>query len=46
MILQKLKQMQKDILEKISKAVITVPACFNDAQRQATKMQVRLRDLM
>ena len=30
--------MQKDILgEKVTEAVITVPAYFNDAQRQATK---------
>ncbi len=38
MILQKLKQSAEDYLgEKITKAVITVPAYFNDAQRQATK---------
>jgi molecular chaperone DnaK len=38
MILQKLKQSAEDYLgEKVSKAVITVPAYFNDAQRQATK---------
>jgi molecular chaperone DnaK len=38
MILQKLKQAAEDYLgEKVSKAVITVPAYFNDAQRQATK---------
>ncbi len=38
MILQKLKQAAEDYLgEKIDKAVITVPAYFNDAQRQATK---------
>src|SRR5213593_4893959 len=38
MILQKLKQSAEDYLgEKIDKAVITVPAYFNDAQRQATK---------
>jgi molecular chaperone DnaK len=38
MILQKLKQAAEDYLgEKISDAVITVPAYFNDAQRQATK---------
>ena len=29
--------MQKITLEKVTKAVITVPAYFNDAQRQATK---------
>ena len=38
MILQKLKQSAEEYLgEKITKAVITVPAYFNDAQRQATK---------
>ncbi len=38
MILQKLKAAAEDFLgEKVSKAVITVPAYFNDAQRQATK---------
>jgi molecular chaperone DnaK len=38
MILQKLKKAAEDYLgEKIQKAVITVPAYFNDAQRQATK---------
>ena len=38
MILQKLKQAAEDYLgEKVTKAVITVPAYFNDAQRQATK---------
>ena len=38
MILQKLKTDAEAYLgEKISKAVITVPAYFNDAQRQATK---------
>jgi molecular chaperone DnaK len=38
MVLQKLKQAAEDYLgEKISDAVITVPAYFNDAQRQATK---------
>jgi len=38
MILQKLKVDAEAYLgEKISKAVITVPAYFNDAQRQATK---------
>jgi len=38
LILQKLKQAAEDHLgEKISDAVITVPAYFNDAQRQATK---------
>jgi molecular chaperone DnaK len=38
MILQKLKAAAEDFLgEKVTKAVITVPAYFNDAQRQATK---------
>ena len=38
MILQKLKQAAEEYLgTTISKAVITVPAYFNDAQRQATK---------
>src|SRR5918911_132799 len=37
-ILQKLKQAAEDYLgEKVTDAVITVPAYFNDAQRQATK---------
>jgi molecular chaperone DnaK len=38
MILQKLKQAAEEYLgSPVSKAVITVPAYFNDAQRQATK---------
>ena len=38
MVLQKLKQSAEDYLgAKVEKAVITVPAYFNDAQRQATK---------
>ncbi len=38
MVLQKLKQAAEDYLgEKITRAVITVPAYFNDSQRQATK---------
>ena len=38
MVLQKLKQAAEDYLgEKVSDAVVTVPAYFNDAQRQATK---------
>src|SRR5918994_60806 len=37
-ILQKMKQSAEDYLgQKIDKAVITVPAYFNDSQRQATK---------
>jgi molecular chaperone DnaK len=38
MILQKLKQSAEDYLgQPVTQAVITVPAYFNDAQRQATK---------
>jgi molecular chaperone DnaK len=38
MILQKMKQSAEDYLgQKVDKAVITVPAYFNDSQRQATK---------
>src|SRR5687768_11353933 len=38
MILQKMRQTAEDYLgQKVSRAVITVPAYFNDAQRQATK---------
>jgi len=38
MILQKLRSAAEDFLgEKVTKAVITVPAYFNDSQRQATK---------
>ena len=38
MILQKMKQTAKDYLgQKVTQAVITVPAYFNDSQRQATK---------
>ncbi len=38
MVLQKLKQAAEEYLgQGVSKAVITVPAYFNDAQRQATK---------
>jgi molecular chaperone DnaK len=37
-VLQKLKKAAEDYLgEKVTEAVITVPAYFNDAQRQATK---------
>ena len=37
-ILQKMKETAEDYLgEKVEQAVITVPAYFNDAQRQATK---------
>ena len=38
MILQKMKQTAEDYLgQEVTEAVITVPAYFNDAQRQATK---------
>jgi molecular chaperone DnaK len=38
MVLQKMKQTAEDYLgEKVTDAVVTVPAYFNDAQRQATK---------
>ncbi len=38
MVLQNLKSYAEEYLgEKVEKAVITVPAYFNDAQRQATK---------
>ena len=38
MILQKMKQTAEDYLgNKVEKAVVTVPAYFNDSQRQATK---------
>ena len=38
MILQKMRQTAEDYLgQKVGRAVITVPAYFNDAQRQATK---------
>jgi molecular chaperone DnaK len=46
MVLQKLKQAAEDYLgEKLEKAVITVPAYFNDAQRQATKDAGRIAGL-
>lgn len=45
-ILQKLKRDAEDYLgEKITDAVITVPAYFNDAQRQATKDAGRIAGL-
>ncbi len=38
MVLQKMKQTAEDYLgEKVTEAVITTPAYFNDSQRQATK---------
>src|SRR5881409_2262631 len=46
MILQKLKQAAEDYLgEKVTQAVITVPAYFNDSQRQATKDAGRIAGL-
>ncbi|MFI5294834.1 MAG: molecular chaperone DnaK [Thermodesulfovibrionales bacterium] len=46
MILQKLKQSAEDYLgEKITEAVITVPAYFDDSQRQATKDAGRIAGL-
>jgi molecular chaperone DnaK len=46
MILQKLKSAAEDYLgQKVDKAVITVPAYFNDAQRQATKDAGRIAGL-
>ena len=45
-ILQKMKQTAEDYLgETVSEAVITVPAYFNDAQRQATKDAGRIAGL-
>src|ERR1700752_1588920 len=46
MILQKLKKAAEDYLgEAVTEAVITVPAYFNDAQRQATKDAGRIAGL-
>ncbi|MGO8995322.1 MAG: molecular chaperone DnaK [Polyangiaceae bacterium] len=45
-VLQKLKKAAEDFLgEKVTEAVITVPAYFNDAQRQATKDAGRIAGL-
>jgi molecular chaperone DnaK len=45
-VLQKLKQSAEDYLgEKVTEAVITVPAYFDDAQRQATKDAGRIAGL-
>ena len=45
-ILQKMKETAESFLgEKVEKAVITVPAYFNDAQRQATKDAGRIAGL-
>ncbi len=46
MILQKMRQTAEDYLgHKVEKAVITVPAYFNDSQRQATKDAGRIAGL-
>lgn len=46
MVLQKMKETAEAYLgEKVEKAVITVPAYFNDAQRQATKDAGRIAGL-
>ncbi|MCH8011012.1 MAG: molecular chaperone DnaK [Candidatus Marinimicrobia bacterium] len=46
MILQKLRQNAEDYLgEKVVEAVITVPAYFNDSQRQATKVAGKIAGL-
>ncbi len=46
MILQKLKQAAEDYLgQPVTEAVVTVPAYFNDAQRQATKDAGRIAGL-
>ncbi len=46
MILQKMKETAESYLgEKVTQAVITVPAYFNDAQRQATKDAGRIAGL-
>ncbi len=46
MILQKMKQTAEDYLgEEVTQAVITVPAYFNDSQRQATKDAGRIAGL-
>ncbi|MBF0162558.1 MAG: molecular chaperone DnaK [Magnetococcales bacterium] len=45
-ILQKMKQTAEDYLgEKVTEAIVTVPAYFNDAQRQATKDAGRIAGL-
>jgi molecular chaperone DnaK len=46
MVLQKMKQTAEEYLgEKVTEAVITVPAYFNDSQRQATKDAGRIAGL-
>ena len=46
MVLQKMKQTAEEYLgEKVTEAVVTVPAYFNDSQRQATKDACRVAGL-
>ena len=46
LVLQKMKQTAEDYLgEKVTEAVVTVPAYFNDSQRQATKDAGRIAGL-
>jgi len=46
LVLQKLKEAAEDYLgEKVTEAVVTVPAYFNDSQRQATKDAGRIAGL-
>lgn len=46
MVLQKMRQTAEDYLgQKVTEAVVTVPAYFNDAQRQATKDAGRIAGL-
>ena len=46
MILQKMRQTAEDYLgQKVTEAIVTVPAYFNDAQRQATKDAGRIAGL-
>ena len=46
MVLQKMKETAEDYLgEKVTEAIITVPAYFNDSQRQATKDAGRIAGL-
>jgi molecular chaperone DnaK len=46
MILQKMKQTAEEYLgEKVTEAIVTVPAYFNDSQRQATKDAGRIAGL-
>jgi molecular chaperone DnaK len=46
MVLQKMKQTAEDYLgQKVTEAIVTVPAYFNDSQRQATKDAGRIAGL-